>query len=400
MTNDHLDDLHDPDGQTPSSLASLAPMLSEYTRSEYAQLQSNVHKSSGVRRSVMFTSLMRACLREPRAQHGDHPPPEHHALHEAHRVYGDLACALVRLHLRTHTRARAKTQDGEQVLRDAPNPPAQASAQASAPILLGVLISPYWQGDYSVRELDLRALLSHAGNNPNTERTPLAWALGCELVLQRQLPTIKKKGYRDTHLAFSLSQTSGQQALTVVLSMDDQGHSLCSVVEGDGRQRFMLGSLSAAEVALQCAVLHTMGLPPIINRDVRAQAMRAIQIEREQLEQAQRHGRGQEQGQQSPLQPMLLAEYSAHTLARTQTDAQVFRAMDALQEAQMSAFAQILSTERDSVMQPLANESATDPGLRRWVLRQLDQGRVDSPRWRQSSFPQLSQSDRMSAAAR
>lgn len=390
MTKDDPADLahlHDSDGQTPSSLASLAPVLSEYTRSEYAQLQSNVHKASGVRRSVMFTSLMRACLREPRAQYGDQPAPQHHALHEAHRIYGDLACALVRLHLRTHTRAR----EGAQALRDAQSP----SAQASAPILLGVLISPYWQGDYSVRELDLRALLSHAGDNPRVERTPLAWALGCELILQRQLPTIRKKGYRDTHLAFSLSQTSGQQALTVVLSMDDQGHSLCSVIEGDGRQRFMLGSLSAAEVALQCAVLHTMGLPPIINRDLRAQAMRAIQIEQRQLE----HTQQQVQGQQSPLLPMLLAEYSAHTLARTHTDAQVFRAMEALQEAQMSAFAQVLTTERDSVMQPPANESATDPGLRHWVLRQLDQGRVDSPRWRHSSFPQLSQSARLSAAA-
>ncbi|NCT98707.1 MAG: hypothetical protein GXD23_15175 [Comamonadaceae bacterium] len=391
MTNDHYDDLHEPDVQTPSSLASLAPMLSEYTSSEHAQLQSNVHKSSGVRRSVMFTSLMRACLREPRAQHGDQSPPEHHALHEAHRLYGDLACALVRLHLRTHTRALTEAHDGQQVPRDAPNP----TVQASAPLLLGVLISPYWHGDYSVREFDLRALLSHAGNNPSVERTPLAWALGCELMLQRQLPTIRKKGYRDTHLAFSLSQTSGRQALTVVLSMDDQGHSLCSVIEGDGQQRFMLGSLSAAEVALQCAVLHTMGLPPIINRGLRAQAMRAIQIEQQQLEQAQR----QEQGRQSPRLPMLLAEYSAHTLARTQTDAQVFRAMEALQEAQMSTFAQVLSAERDSVMQPAANESATDPGLRRWVLRQLDQGRVDSPRWCHSSFPQLSQSDRLSAAA-
>ena len=348
--------------QTPSSFAELAPMLSEYTRSEYVQLEKSTRRSSGASRSLLFTSLMRACLRQPKVPGADLLPPADHPLHQAHQLYGDLACALVRQNLRQ---------------RSLDQPPGRHSRESSR--TLGVLISPYWQADFSVREIDLHALVHTArapGNQDTSSANPLAWVLKCELMLQLQLPVIRKKGYRDVHIAFSLSQTSGPQALTVVVSMDELGHSLATVVEGASRQRFQLGSISAAEVAMQCAFLHTMGIPPIVNREIRAQALQALHVQASE-------------GLQCARSELVINEYGAHILQAANTDAQVHAAMARLQDAQMLSFATVLSQERDSVMQPLGDSPMTDVGLRRWVLRQLAQGRSDSPRWAFDRYPGL-----------
>ena len=342
-------------------------------------------RDGSAHRVLVFNSVVRECLRETKAAPGENMPSSAAQLHTTHLQYGKLALAVLQHRQQMRQTFQRQLLEGR---RDN-YPQGLHSPRAE---VVGVLISPYWLGDFTVREIDLYSLLMQGSapsawtaQSANTQDAPalnLGWLLRAELELQQQLPAIVQKGGRDAHVAFSIPDHNGSHPIPFVVSLDDKGQAITSIFEDRGNKHIRLGGLSAGEVALQYAALEMLRVPPMAQKVSRLKAL-ADMGERAQ-HQAPRKNNGQHE-----IRPMLLNEYEARGLQRANTDTAVQEALIPLLDAQMLTYSAMLIRRRDNWIKGLSKPMSSDPGLEEWMLRHTKETDVHSPRWHSSAHPFL-----------
>lgn len=339
-------------------------------------------RDASAHRVLLFNSVVRECLRAAKEATGENIPSSAAQLHTSHLQYGRLAIALLQ-----HRQQMRQTYQRQLLEGRRDNYP--QGLRSPRPELVGVLISPYWLGDFTVREIDLYSMLmqgsAHSEGSADTGKTQdtrafnLGWLLRAELEVQKQLPAIEQKGYRDAHVAFAIPDSGGSHPILFIVSLDDKAQAITSIVEDNGKKHIKLGGLSAGDVALQYAVLEMLRVPHIAQKEERLQAL------------AERRGKGQQQdlNQQGPscIRPMLLSEYEAKGLQRATTDTAVQEALIPMLEAQMLTYSAMLIRRRDTWIKGLNKALPADLGLDEWMLRHSKEAEVRSPRWRSSAHP-------------
>lgn len=237
------------------------------------------------------------------------------------------------------------------------------------PEFTAVMITPYWLGDYCVKIINMDEVL---------KRFDIVRLLEHEIALQKTLPLIEAKGYRDVHIALPVLQGSAAELnLHVVISCNDRGEWLTTIHSNGLWQQQFPGTKAAQAAAAFAHLCYARGHQCVVDvrTEVHLQAVYATAIARtsptkfEVIETAGRNTlsplEGEHTDPMSELCTMLSAQYDSLTLQRSNTDPDVHKAMVGLFETQMVVYTGVMCSRVGTRSQP-----PSDPGLQVWMERQ------------------------------